>query len=57
MTIQLCTDSSEDDTEMEENGDGACGSDMDYVPEEELGEESGGEDEDHFENVRFEEIR
>lgn len=39
---------------MEEDGDGACGNDMDYVPEEESGEVSGGEDEVQFENVRFE---
>lgn len=42
------------DTEMQEDGDGACGNDMNYVPEEESGEESGGEDDVQFENVRFE---
>lgn len=50
LPLHLWQCSSEDDTEIEEDGDGACGNNMDYVPEEELGEESGGEDEVQFEN-------
>lgn len=50
LPLHLWQCSSEDDTEMEEDGDGACGNDMGYVPEEESGEESGGEDEVQFEN-------